>query len=85
MTEVGQSLIRAAQEAAGIARGDGELKHDDLTAECDSGDGAHFYASMYPGGILAIEVYCDDRMIEIELCHNDAVKLAALVGRNTQS
>ncbi len=65
--------------------GIGELKHDEMKAECDSGDGAHFYASMYPGGILAIEVFDhDDKMIEIELRHSDALKLAALVGRNTQ-
>ena len=58
--------------------------HDEMKAECDSGDGAHFYASMYPGGILAIEVFdSDDSMREIELSHSDALKLAALVDRNT--
>ena len=60
--------------------------HDEMKADCDSGDGTSFYASMYPGRALAIEITAhDDRMIEIELRHSDALKLAALVRRNTQS
>ncbi len=64
--------------------GIGELKHDDMKAKCDSGDGSGFYASMYPGGVLSIEIVDpDDKMFEIELPHSDALRLAALIGRNT--
>ena len=57
---------------------------DDMKAECDSGDGASFYASMYPGRVLSIEIVDpDDRMFEIELRYGDALRLAALIGRNT--
>ena len=59
-------------------------KHDDMTADCNSGDGGSFYASMYPGRVLAIEVSNPAGvMCEIELGYNDAMRLAALIGRNT--
>ena len=58
--------------------------HDDMTADCNSGDGGSFYASMYPDRELLIEVSNPAGvMFEIELGYNDAMRLAALIGRNT--
>ena len=58
--------------------------HDDMTAECNSGDGGSFYASMYPGRELLIEVSNPAGvMYEIELSYSDTEKLAGLISRNT--
>ena len=59
-------------------------QHDDMKADCNSGDGGSFYASMYPDRELLIEISNPAGvMYEIELNYNDAMRLAALIGRNT--
>ena len=58
--------------------------HDDMTANCASGDGGSLYASMYPGHTLLIEVSNPAGvMYEIELSYSDTEKLAGLISRNT--
>ena len=53
-------------------------KHDDMTADCNSGDGGSFYASMYPGRELLIEVSNPAGvMYEIELSYSDTAASSA--------
>ena len=57
-----------------------------MEAECASGDGTSFYASIFPGGVLTIELIgSDQRMTRVEIRHEDVLRLAALVQRNTQN
>jgi len=55
-----------------------------MTANCNSGDGGGFYASMYPNRELLIEVSNPAGvMYEIELSYSDTERLAGLISRNT--